>query len=339
MLLRSLEEVGVQRWDEAALTLPGAGLFHHSAWAAVVRDGLGATPWFLAAEQDGEIVGLLPLAQLRRGLHTDLISLPLATVCGSVCSPAANAAAVDRFLHNNALDLATSLSARCVELRGFQADVQTPAAYATFHKTLDTSATDLKWIPTRQRAEVRKARQAGLTLITNQDVAGFGRWYDRATQRLGSPGLGQAPFKAIAAHLPEHHYAVHWVHHQGQPISAVLTYYWGNTVMPYYAAALPAARALRAAPFVYAEIACLAAQQLGRHTFDFGRSISGTGAFAFKKNFGFQPTYLDYQRTTPDGSPAPALMTQPPKWLSQAWRLTPHAIARLLIPGVRNLAV
>ncbi|MEM7100279.1 MAG: GNAT family N-acetyltransferase [Pseudomonadota bacterium] len=333
MKLVSLDQIGSDAWDKTVDQLHNATLFHKSCWAEILHQGLGLKTHYLAAEQDGAITGLLPLAGIRRPLHKDLVSLPLATLCGCI--------AVDdesrRFLIEAAGTLAKKDGARLLELRHRNvSSVQSP--HATFTKEIPSDAENLLWIPNKRRADVRKAMELGLSIHTNQDLQTFARWYDRATQQLGSPGLGVRPLLAIGRGLAEKDFCVHWVMHQGQPVMGVMTYYFQQTVIPYYAAAFAKARDLKAAPFVYAQIASQAVAQ-GYSTFDFGRSLADSGAFSFKKNFGFSPQHLSYERISPHSKPLPPQMTQPPAWLSQAWRYTPHALARAFIPAVRNMAV
>ena len=65
-----------------------------------------------------------------------------------------------------------------------------------------------------------------------------------------------------------------------------------GTVYPYWGGGTHAARALRANDRMYFALMAHARAQ-GCTRFDFGRSKAGTGAAAFKKNWGFQGTSLD----------------------------------------------
>ena len=62
---------------------------------------------------------------------------------------------------------------------------------------------------------------------------------------------------------------------------------------PTTAAARAEARELAANDFMYWEVMRRACER-GAALFDFGRSKRGTGAFAFKKNWGFEPEQLHY---------------------------------------------
>jgi len=74
----------------------------------------------------------------------------------------------------------------------------------------------------------------------------------------------------------------------GKPISAVLSFFFRDEVLPYYGGGRPLARQCGANDFMYWELMRRAARR-GCRVFDFGRSKLGTGAYAFKKNWGSRP--------------------------------------------------
>ena len=73
-----------------------------------------------------------------------------------------------------------------------------------------------------------------------------------------------------------------------QPIASVMNFYFRDEVLPYYGGGTAAARQRAGNDFMYWEVMRRAADR-GCRLFDFGRSKLGTGAFAFKKNWGFEP--------------------------------------------------
>ena len=82
------------------------------------------------------------------------------------------------------------------------------------------------------------------------------------------------------------------------------------------------------------------ARGLGVKIFDFGRSKKGTGSFAFKKNWGFEPAPLHYEyalykrEKIPQNNPANAKF----QFFIKAWRRMPLGMANWLGPFVvRNL--
>src|SRR5262249_41845597 len=73
----------VARWDAFVSDCPEATFFHRAAWRSVLRSAFGHRPYFLYAESDGKIRGVLPLARQRSVLLGDaLISTPFCVYGG-----------------------------------------------------------------------------------------------------------------------------------------------------------------------------------------------------------------------------------------------------------------
>ena len=75
----------------------------------------------------------------------------------------------------------------------------------------------------------------------------------------------------------------------------------------------------------------------GCRLFDFGRSKVGTGAFAFKKNWGFAPAPLHYRFQLAPGAAIPDHNPLNPKYrlFIAAWKRLPLPVANLLGPHDR----
>ncbi len=71
------------------------------------------------------------------------------------------------------------------------------------------------------------------------------------------------------------------------PVASVLNFYFRDEVLPYYGGGTAAARGCAGNDFMYWEVMRRAADR-GCRLFDFGRSKLGTGAMAFKRNWGFE---------------------------------------------------
>ncbi len=109
--------------------------------------------------------------------------------------------------------------------------------------------------------------------------------------------------------------------------------------MPYHGGGTSAARKTGANDFLYWEVMRRAAER-GLKRFDFGRSKAGTGAFAFKKNWGFEPEWLEYEYWLKPGTTLPAKNPSNPKYalFIAIWKRLPLPLANMLGPLlVRNL--
>ena len=93
------------------------------------------------------------------------------------------------------------------------------------------------------------------------------------------------------------------------------------------------ARGLAANDFMYWEVMRRACER-GYRKFDFGRSKIGTGAYAFKRNWGFEPTPLTYQFRLTAKRDMPDLNPLNPKFafFIAAWKRLPLPLANRLGP-------
>ena len=116
----------------------------------------------------------------------------------------------------------------------------------------------------------------------------------------------------------------------GRTLSGVLSFYFRDEVLPYYAGDDESARDLAANDFKYWELMRLSCAR-GLKVFDYGRSKQGTGSFAFKKNWGFEPAPLHYEYclykrdAVPQNNPANAKF----RLMIEAWRRMPIGIGQL----------
>jgi FemAB-related protein (PEP-CTERM system-associated) len=107
----------------------------------------------------------------------------------------------------------------------------------------------------------------------------------------------------------------------GSRCRSVLSFYFRDEVLPYYAGDDEAARDLAANDFKYWELMRKACAR-GLKTFDYGRSKQGTGPYAFKKNWGFEPsrcttsTSLYKREAVPQNNPSNAKY----KLMIETWR-------------------
>ena len=101
-------------WDAFVTAHPGATAYHAWDWRDVFGPVFGHRPVYLAARQDGQVVGVLPLVAFRSRLFgTFFCSLPFVNYGGVLTSSAAAAAP----LLAEATRLAREAGASHVELR------------------------------------------------------------------------------------------------------------------------------------------------------------------------------------------------------------------------------
>ncbi len=106
-------------------------------------------------------------------------------------------------------------------------------------------------------------------------------------------------------------------------------------MLPYYGGGGKRARERAANDFMYWEVMRRAAAR-GYRSFDFGRSKTGTGAFAFKKNWGFVPETLRYRYRLAPGAILPDHNPLNPKYrlFIAAWKRLPMPLANVIGPRI-----
>jgi FemAB-related protein (PEP-CTERM system-associated) len=342
--IRELTVKAAPAWDAFVQATPSATFFHRSGWAGVIETSFGHATHYAYAEQDGAIVGVLPLARMKTKLFGDVLaSTPFCVYGGPVATtPEALAA-----LTQHAIELRAKLGAPVLEFRridtvdeGFQGR---PPLYFTFRKPIVITGDDVKDqeknIPRKQRAEVRKGLKKGLTSVSNSDIATLHRVYAESVRNLGSPVFPRKYFQALADAFPEAH-DVTTVLHEGRAVASVLNFHFREEVLPYYGGGTREARGLSANEVMYWEVMRRAGKERGAEKFDFGRSKIDTGAFAFKKNFGFEATELHYCYRLADGAKVPDNNPNNPKYKAviALWKRLPVPVANILGPPlVRGL--
>ncbi len=110
----------------------------------------------------------------------------------------------------------------------------------------------------------------------------------------------------------------------------MLSFYFRDEVLPYYAGDDESARHLAANDFKYWELMRRACER-GLKVFDYGRSKQGTGSFAFKKNWGFEPQPLHYEYCLYKHDAIPQNNPNNPKYklFIEAWRRMPIGSGQL----------
>lgn len=325
-----------QAWDTFVLAAPDGTFFHRAAWAAVIARAFRHTPHYLLAERDGAIVGVLPLVHVKSRLFGNtLISNPFCVYGG----PLAVDAEATEALEAAAAELMRPTGASGVEFRDrkpVNSDwIARSDLYVTFRKAIaaDTDA-NMKAIPRKQRAMVRKGIQNGLEAVVSHDAGVLHPIYAESVRNLGTPVFSRRYFQVLMDAFGDSA-DILTVRDAGKPIASVMNFYFRDEVLPYYGGGTPAARERAANDFMYWSVMQHAAAR-GCRLFDFGRSKVGTGSFAFKKNWGFVPEPLHYRFKLRPGATVPDVNPLNPKYrlFIEAWKRLPLPLANLVGPHI-----
>ena len=323
-----------ERRDAFVQEVPGGSFFHLSGWRRAVEGSMRHRQADLIALEGEELVGVLPLMECR-GLRggRSLISMPYAVYGG----PLATDGKVRGALLDAAAERARSSRVGRLELRlREEIGLDWPASdlYATFERELPEKVEDvLAGMPKKARAEARKARKKhGLELDEGSwYLADLVRLFHRNKRSLGSPGLPAKFFQAIGDENPGSVF-VHLVRRGTEPLAAVMSFRFGETLCAYYSGTAEGAdRAFSASNFMYLALQEWCVER-GFKRFDFGRSRKDSGAFDFKRRQGFEPADLHYRYLLVRDSHLPSLNPSNPrtKILRDTWSRLPEWLTRRL---------
>ena len=287
---------------EAFVAQGGGSLFHRPAWLQAVAVGTGQAAHGLLAERRGDITGWLPLTEVHSPVFGRMLASSGFAVEGGILAARTDTATA---LAKAAEELALRLSCSTIELRGGPAgdgwQVRTDSHCGFVLPLAADDDAQLTTVPRKQRAEVRKGLVQDLQVSVGtgaEDRAAHHAVYAASVRNLGTPVFPRALFDAALDLLDAD---ILTVRHQGVAVASVLSFYHAGAVMPYWGGGTHAARALRANDRMYYELMCHARRR-GCDRFDFGRSKTGSGAYHFKRNWGFDPQPLAYASWTAPGA-------------------------------------
>ncbi len=334
------DPVQAQAVDAYVLAHEGGTPFHRPAWLSGVEDATGHRCHLLAAvAPSGRIAGLLPLHHVRSRLFGQALVSSGFAVDGGVLADDAHALSA---LASAAEGLARDKGGLPVELRGGPApgahwELREQEHVGFVRPLAPDDEAELKAIPRKHRAELRKAlANPALRVEHGRDARharDHYRVYAESVRNLGTPVFPARLFRAMLDRFGEE--ADFTIVYEGdRPVSAVLTLYHGDKVMPYWGGGVHDARRLRSNELMYYSLMAHGRAR-GMARFDFGRSKAGSGQAAWKKSFGFEPQPLAYHSWSPNGrkrdvSPQSARYQR----RIDLWKKLPLPVANLIGPFI-----
>jgi FemAB-related protein (PEP-CTERM system-associated) len=327
------------RWDAFVRSCPDATFFHLSGWQKVIEESFGIKTWFYYVQQDGQIQGVLPLAEIKSRLFGhSLGAMPFCVYGGVAATDDGARAMLDQAAH----ELAQKLGVGHLEYRGMQRAHPTDPAwhtkelYVTFRKPISADDEEnLNAIPRKQRAMVRKGIKLGLVGEVDNHVDRLFAAYADSVHRLGTPVFPKKYFALLQQVFGPECEVRSITTAEGELVASVLSFYWRDEVVPYYGGGTQRARAVAGNDFMYWNLMQAAAAR-GCRLFDFGRSKLGTGAYDFKKNWGFTAQPLPYEYKLYGASKLPDNNPLNPKYqlFIKMWKKLPLPVANALGPYI-----
>ncbi|MEP6868059.1 MAG: FemAB family XrtA/PEP-CTERM system-associated protein [Novosphingobium sp.] len=319
---------------------PGATLFHRPVWLSAVALGTGNPGLALLGERGDRLCAYLPLNDVHSPIFGRMLASSGFAVGGGLLIAEGDTDTVFAALE----ELALRRSCPAVELRGGELPmgragwtIKTESHCGFVTPLAADDEAQLLTIPRKQRAEVRKGLANELTVevgTSQRDRDAHYAVYAESVRNLGTPVFPRALFEAVLDQFGADA-DILTVRNNGKPVASVLSLYHRGAVLPYWGGGTWEARRLRANDRMYFEL-MRHARQRGCTAFDFGRSKTGSGAYDFKRNWGFTPEPLAYAAWTAPGATRRDADPTSAKHAAQIalWRRLPLPLANRLGPWI-----
>lgn len=336
VVVAALEDSGEAAWDAYVDAHPSGTFYHLSGWRRVIGDALGHPLHYLVARTDREITGVLPLASVSSWLFgSKLVSLPFLVYGGPLASDPVS----ERALVDAAWSLANELGVDALELRSRDAPAaagegwQSVASHVTYRKAIEADPdANMKAVPRKQRAMIRKGIKAGLGAEIDDDVSRLHETLLECKRNLGTPFFSRRYLAAIKDTFGDAA-EILTVVKDGETVCSVMSFIYRDEILPYYGGGGALARRYYGNDFMYWSVMERACQN-GIRVFDYGRSQRGSGPARFKEHWGFEPSELHYRiralpgRALPDNNPDSPRYRQ----FVKLWKRLPLPVAGMAGP-------
>jgi FemAB-related protein (PEP-CTERM system-associated) len=325
------------RWDSYVASVPEASNYHRWAWRMAIEETFGHRSYYLAATDNGEVRGVLPLIRMKSRLFGHfLVSMPFFSYGGVLASaPEARDALLAR-----AAELARELGVSHVELR--QGNAQSMAwcdatPKVTMELSLPNSVETLwKGLSSGMRNKIRNAQKNNLRVEWGgaESVETFYEIFSTNMRNLGTPVYPQRWFSNLCKQFPEEVKILTLWDHDEAVASGLVTIYRNALELP-WSATLPESRKKYSAVLMYWTLLEWAISK-GYRSVDFGRCTKGSGVYEFKRHWNSEERPLHWYYWLASGAQVPELRPDNPRFrlATRIWKHLPVAVANLLGPRI-----
>jgi serine/alanine adding enzyme len=338
MHIRLFREEDRKRWDKYVFEAPDSSCYHLAGWKDVIEKSFGHETYYLLAEGDNGIKGVLPLVRLKSVLFGNfMISVPYFNY-GGICADDEETSA--RLLEA-AADIARDKKADYIELRHARSScggLPVKTAKVSMRLELPHSREDiLKNFSSKLRSQIKRPVKEGMYSRSGRDgeLNSFYTVFSTNMRDLGTPVYSKEFFSNILAEF-SYTSMINTVYtSKGAPAASgflvgfkdVLEIPWASSLRSYN----------RYSPNMLLYWSSLEfARENGYRVFDFGRSTPGEGTYRFKEQWGAKPVQLYWHYWMKNGGLLPELNPRNPKYRMaiEIWRRLPITLTTLVGPAI-----
>lgn len=334
--IEQMQEHHAKAWDDFVFQHEHGSPFHLNAWRRSIEQTFPYRSIYLMAMEGTRVRGVLPLFLVKNILlGRVLLSVPFGVYGGML----AETPEAKKLLRQEVIRLGQAFKVQYVELRN--ANTQQCLGfsrinrYVTFTQEVGSSEDAiLESIPRKTRYMVRKSLKQGFeTRVVRGRSNVFEDLYARNLRKLGTPNFPSEFFARLSANFGKA-VDIREVLLEDKVVSAVLTFYFRDRVLPYYGASDPAFNAVAPNNFMYYDLMRWSGAN-GYSIFDFGRSKKHvSGSYDFKAHWGMVEQELPYEmllvkrKSLPNFTPSNPVFSAPRK----LWQKLPLSVTRAVGP-------
>jgi hypothetical protein len=298
LFLGFVNPISYQGWDELLLSHPDHSIFHTTGWARVLIDSYGFTPYYFLCAEDGKIVAVMPIMEVRNfATGTRGVSLPFSDYCDPLL---AGGVPIQEVL-GKAFEYGRQRGWTSLELRTrkrLPADI--PPSGFFFHHVLDLTEGEEKLF-SRFRASnqrsIKKAAREGIDVKLLSSLEAVEDYYTLHCHTRKKHGLPPQPFsffRNIQRHLlSEGNGFVALAAYQGNSIAGGIFLHSGRKAVFKFGASDARYQSLRANNLVMWE-AMRWYSRNGFESFSFGRTDpENEGLRGYKRGWGSAEKIID----------------------------------------------
>lgn len=323
-------------WNRFAESSDQGSFYHRWEWQDINRDQLGHASRYLGAFDQGRLVGMLPLVQVKSRLFGNIgCSLPFVNFGG----PAAESASVEAALMAASTAVADEWGVDYLEIRSTRdlGDVY-PSSRHKVSMTVDLAPDPevlFNGFKGDQRKEVRRGYKYGFSARfgTTEVFDDFYAILCDSWRDLGTPIYSRAYFESVMSTFPTRTRIAVVYAADHTPAAAAFMGHQNGVVEGLWLGTRAQFRRQLVGYVLYWEIIKDACEQ-GHRLFHLGRSTADSGAEVFKRKWNAHATQLYWHYVLRRRREIPQLNVTNPKFKAAiaAWQKLPVGVTRWLGP-------
>jgi FemAB-related protein (PEP-CTERM system-associated) len=331
-------------WDEYVFNHPDATNAHLIGWKEVIEKTYNKKSYYLIAERNKNIVGILPLFHIKSLFFgNQLVSMPYMTYGGILAE--SNEVAV--MIIEKALAICKELKADSIELRDFRSfeleifdhgKTQINSTKISMRLELPDSTENLfNSFKSKLRSQIRRPQKEGMDFVLGgrELVDEFYEVFKVNMRDLGSPVHSKKLFYNIAQQFRDNT-KIGVVYFNSKPVASGMIVIFRDMIEIPWASSLRIYNRLSPNMLLYWSFLEYATKNRFKY-FDFGRCSSDEGTYKFKKQWETQEHQLYWYRIFTDSDKTNSTGKSSHRDIvEKIWALMPNRLAGYIGPKVRK---